>query len=77
MTAYAAKQVTKGRLRFSPPWLPFEVASVVNVVVAALASDFPLSLFGMASGTGILQPVYAYLLSAVSGGMRLSGLLFP
>ena len=31
----------------------------------------------MASGTGILQSVYAYLLSAVSGGMCLLGLLFP
>ena len=53
--AYAAKNVTKGSLRFPPPGLPFEVAPVVNVVVAALASDFPLTLFGMASGTGILQ----------------------
>ena len=31
----------------------------------------------MASGTGILQPVHVYLLSAVSGGVCLSGLLFP
>ena len=31
----------------------------------------------MASGTGILQSVYVYLLYAVSGGMCLSGLLFP
>lgn len=31
----------------------------------------------MASGTGILQSVYVYLLSAVSDGMCLSGLLFP
>ena len=31
----------------------------------------------MASGIGILQAVYAYLLSAVSGGMCLSGLLLP
>lgn len=31
----------------------------------------------MASGTGILQPVYAWLLSTVSGGMCLLGLLLP
>ena len=31
----------------------------------------------MASGTGILQPVYAQLISAVSGGICLPGLLFP
>ena len=57
MTAYAAKNVTKRSLRFLPPWLPSEVAPVVNVVVAALAADFPLTLFSMAPGTGILQPV--------------------
>lgn len=77
MTAYAARQVTKGSLRFLPPWLPFEVVSVVNVIVAALSPDFPLTLFSMASGTGILQSVYVYLLSDFSGGMYLSGLLFP
>ena len=40
---------------FLPHGLPFKVASVVNVIVASLAADFPLTLFGMASGTGILQ----------------------
>ena len=62
---------------FFPHGLPFKVASVVNVIVASLAADFPLTLFGMASGTGILQSVYVYLLSAVSGGMCLLGLLLP